>query len=260
MAPIPGALGCRRARRDESLVLVGRLQAAAADQALRAPARRGVARPRHLRGGRRAATCSTTRAAGRRICVALREQRRMHPHISAISNRFVYAASCATAPTPATACSTAGSTTSTRSTTRCCSSTLRSSTPGSRASTYGGRSLASELPLGDRLRRHRADAAARRPRAVPAGEDTTRSCSAAPYRPHASLLSSAGEEQARSARSSPAPPTPSRAPRPRSSIFDLVNDEPHWRVGMFERELDEDQHASAERRADEAAAEADRRR
>jgi hypothetical protein len=171
--------------------------------------------------------------------VPLREQRRMHPHISAISNRFVYGGKLRDGEglgdqelldgwfnhadpfdNPVLLVDT---------------SKLDAWVS---SVNYGGSSsrlnfLSATVCADIALMLLRNDREPFQPGATP------RILLCAPYRPHAKLLSLLAKEQAPVGEIVAGTAHTFQGAEAPVVIFDLVNDEPHWRVGMFSGKFDE---------------------
>jgi hypothetical protein len=171
--------------------------------------------------------------------VPLREQRRMHPHISAISNRFVYGGKLRdgaglgdqelldswfnhTEPfdNPVLLVDTAK-----------LGAWVSSVNHGGRSSRLNF--LSATVCADIALMLLREDREPFEPGATP------RILLCAPYRPHAKLLSLLAKEQAPVGEIVAGTAHTFQGAEAPVVIFDLVNDEPHWRVGMFSGKLDE---------------------
>jgi len=171
--------------------------------------------------------------------VALREQRRSHPAISAISNRFVYSGKLRDGPALGDAELLGG--------------WFNHSDPFDNpvllvdtskldawvsSVNHGGRSsrlnfLSATVCADIALMLLRDDREPFQPGATP------RILLCAPYRPHAKLLSLLAKEQAPVGEVVAGTAHTFQGAEAPVVIFDLVNDEPHWRVGMFSGKLDE---------------------
>lgn len=171
--------------------------------------------------------------------VALREQRRSHPAISAISNRFVYGGRLRDGGTLGDA--------------ELLDGWFNHSDPFDNpvllvdtsklnawvsSVNHGGRSsrlnfLSATVCADIALMLLRDDRELYQPGATP------RILLCAPYRPHAKLLSLLAKEQAPIGEVVAGTAHTFQGAEAPVLIFDLVNDEPHWRVGMFSGKLDE---------------------
>jgi hypothetical protein len=171
-------------------------------------------------------------------CVPLREQRRMHEQISAISNRFVYNGKLRNGPdagdgvldgwfnhaepfdNPVLLVDTAK-----------LNAWVSSVNHGGRSSRLNF--LSASVCADIALMLLRDDREPFQPGKTP------RILLSAPYRPHAKLLSLLAMEQAPVGEVVAGTAHTFQGAEAPVMIFDLVNDEPHWRVGMFSGKLDE---------------------
>lgn len=238
MAPIP-ALWVVAARAERSVVLVGDfMQLPPIKHSTHELAEEWLGRDIFDKAAVRDLFEDETRKSAH--CVQLREQRRMHPYISAISNRFVYSGKLRDGQGLGDA--------------ELLDSWFNHAEPFDNpvllvdtskldawvtSVNFGGRSsrlnfLSATVCADIALMLLRDDREPFQPGRAP------RILLCAPYRPHARLLSLIAKEQmpvgevvagtAHTFQGAEAPVV----------IFDLVNDEPHWRVGMFSERMEED--------------------
>jgi hypothetical protein len=238
MAPIP-ALWVVAARAEKSVVLVGDfMQLPPIKHSTHELAEEWLGRDIFDKAGVRDLFDDETRRPAH--CVPLREQRRMHPHISAISNRFVYSGKLRDGQGLGDAELLDG----------WFNHAEPFDNPVLLVDTSKLDAWVSSVNLGGRSSRLNflsatvcADIALmllRDDREPFQPGRTPRILLCAPYRPHAKLLSLLAKEQmpvgevvagtAHTFQGAEAPVV----------IFDLVNDEPHWRVGMFGGRMEED--------------------
>jgi AAA domain len=173
-------------------------------------------------------------------CVPLREQRRMHPDISAISNRFVYEGTLRDGPAPSDSELLDGWFNHAEpfdypvllvdtSTLDAWVSSVNLGGHSSRLN-FLSATVCSDVAL-MMLRDDRESF-------QPGG--TPRILLCAPYRPHATLLSLLAKEQAPVGEVVAGTAHTFQGAEAPVVIFDLVNDEPHWRVGMFSDRMEDD--------------------
>jgi predicted nucleic acid-binding Zn-ribbon protein len=238
MAPIP-ALWVVAARAEKSVVLVGDfMQLPPIKHSAHELAEEWLGRDIFDKAGVRELFDDETRRPAH--CVPLREQRRMHPDISAICNRFVYSGKLRDGQGLGDA--------------ELLNGWFKHAEPFDNpvllvdtskldawvtSVNLGGRSsrlnfLSATVSADIALMLLRDDREPFQPGRTP------RILLCAPYRPHAKLLSllakaqtPVGEVVAGTAHTFQGAEAP-------VVIFDLVNDEPHWRVGMFSERMEED--------------------
>ena len=170
--------------------------------------------------------------------VPLREQRRMHPHISAISNRFVYSGKLRDGAGLGDAELLDGWFNHTDPfddpvllvDTSKLDAWVTSVNHGGRSSRLNF--LSASVCADIALMLLRDDREPFQPGATP------RILLCAPYRPHAKLLSLLAKEQAPVGEVVAGTAHTFQGGEAPVVIFDLVNDEPHWRVGMFSGKFD----------------------
>jgi hypothetical protein len=236
MAPIP-ALWVVAARAEHSVVLVGDFkQLPPIKQSTHELANRWLGRDIFEVAGVRERFDAPDRP---RHLVPLREQRRMHPHISAISNRFVYGGKLTDGAGLGDAELVDG--------------WFNHSDPFDNpvllvdtsklnawvsSVNHGGRSsrlnfLSASVCADIALMLLRDDREPFQPGKTP------RILLCAPYRPHQKLLGLLAKEQAPVGEIVAGTAHTFQGAEAPAMIFDLVNDEPHWRVGLFSGRLDE---------------------
>jgi hypothetical protein len=235
MAPIP-ALWVVAARADHNVVLVGDfMQLPPIKHSTDELAERWLGRDVFEAAGVREVFLAESQPA---YCVALREQRRMHEQISAISNQFVYGGRLrdgldagdgvldgwfrAVAPFDAPVLLVDTSK---------LDAWVSSVNHGGRSSRLNFLSASVCADIAQLLLRD--DREPFQPGKTP------RILLCAPYRPHAKLLSLLAKEQAPIGEVVAGTVHTFQGNEAPVVIFDLVNDEPHWRVGMFGARMEE---------------------
>jgi len=236
MAPIP-ALWVVAARADQSVVLVGDFkQLPPIKHSTHELAEQWLGRDIFEAAGVRDLFDHNERPAH---LVALREQRRSHPAISAISNRFVYSGKLRDGPALGDEELLGGWFNHTDPFDNPVLLVDTSKLDAWVSSVnHGGRSsrlnfLSASVCADIALMLLRDDREPFLPGATP------RILLCAPYRPHAKLLSLLVKEQAPVGEVVAGTAHTFQGAEAPVVVFDLVNDEPHWRVGMFSGKLDE---------------------
>lgn len=236
MAPIP-ALWVVAARAEHSVVLVGDFkQLPPIKQSTHELAEKWLGRDIFEAAGVRELFDDDERPAH---LVALREQRRSHPAISAISNRFVYSGKLRDGPALGDEELLGGWFNHTDPFDNPVLLVDTSKLDAWVSSVnHGGRSsrlnfLSASVCADIALMLLRDDREPFQPGA------TARILLCAPYRPHAKLLSLLAKEQAPVGEVVAGTAHTFQGAEAPVVVFDLVNDEPHWRVGMFSGKLDD---------------------
>jgi hypothetical protein len=238
MAPIP-ALWVVAARAEKSVVLVGDfMQLPPIKHSNHELAREWLGRDIFDKAAVRDLFDDDTRRPAH--CVQLREQRRMHPQISAISNRFVYSGKLRDGDARRDAELLDG----------WFNHVEPFDNPVLLVDTSKLNAWVSSVSLGGRSSRLNflsasvcADIALMllRPDRPPFQPGRTpRILLCAPYRPHAKLMSVIAKDQMPVGEVVAGTAHTFQGAEAPVLIFDLVNDEPHWRVGMFGARMEED--------------------